>query len=163
MSELLEWMKEVYIKIKSGDFEWKPMYPNNVLCNTLDGVYTDMFFEHDGKYQYIKYSIQYQSRCDQDGLSHPEEGTAYYILHELRLFDLEEKFVIPEPNDKFELENDLAHMVNSYGRFRYAFSDEETAKKVVTNELVQMLYPYTYILSESEIQEWNKFVDENDI
>ena len=163
MSELLEWMKDVYIKAKSDDFVWKPIYPNNMPCNVVNGIYTDMFFERDGKYQYIKYSIQYQSRCDENGFSHPDEGTLYYILHVLELSDLEEKFEIPEPDDKIPFHNELACLVNDYGRFRYAFSDEETAKKVASNELLHKIYPYGFILSESEAEEWNRFVEKSDI
>lgn len=50
-------------------------------------------------------------------------------------------------------------MVNNDGRFRYAFSDEETAKKVVSRELIMMIYPYGYLLSETEAEEWNSFVE----
>lgn len=160
MSEILEWMKEIYAKAKNNDFKWKPIYPNNMPCNGTDGIYTDMFFERSNKFQYIKYSIRYQSRCDKDGISHPEEGTAFYILHELRIDDLEEKFEIPQPSDKFDWSNSYSNLVNDYGRFRYAFSDEETAKSVVAAELVQMIYPFGYILSDNEQNEWNLFVNE---
>jgi hypothetical protein len=159
MSELLETMKAVYIRAKEKNFEWKPIYSNNMLQNGIAGIYTDMFFEWDGKYRYIKYSIEYQSRCDGDGLSHSEEGTAFYILHALVIDDLEEKFEIPEPDNHFDWEDTYANMVNNYGRFRYAFSDEETAKSVVSHELLGMIYPYGYLLSDAEAEEWNQFID----
>lgn len=160
MSEILEWMKEIFKKAKNNDFSWKPIHPNNTPCNGVDGIYTDMFFEKGDKFQYVKYSIRYQPRCDKDGISHPEEGTAFYILHELRIDDLEEKFEIPEPNNNSKWNDPYANMVNNYGRFRYAFGDEETAKSVVAAELIQMIYPYGYILSEKEQGEWNSFVNE---
>lgn len=160
MSELLEWMKNVYKSAKENQFEWKPIYPNNMPCNPQNGIYVDMFFEREGKYTYLKYSIQYQSRCDKDGLSHPEEGPQFYILHELRENDIEEKFDIPEPSNDFRWDNHLANLVNNYGRFRYAFNDEETAKSVVSHELLSLIYPYGYILSVEEVKEWNSFVED---
>ncbi len=162
MSEFVRWMKDVYTMAKSGRLEWKPIYPNNMPCNGIDGVYTELNFEKDGKYQYIKYSIKYMSRCDEDGISHPEEGTKYYVLHELRLEDLEEKIVIPEPDDNVDLLGETgALMVNDYGRFRYVFDDEETARKVVCSEMLHLIYPYQYILNDDELKEWGEFLETN--
>lgn len=162
MSEVLKFMKDIYRKIKDENLEWKNVYPNNMPCNGVDGIYTEMFFEKDGKYQYIKYTIEYCSRCDKDGISHPKEGVKYYVLHELKIDDLEEKFEIPEPTDKFDYNNDLACFVNEYGRFRYVFDDEETAKCVAKKDLKMMLYLYSHLLTEEEIDEWNNFVKEHD-
>ena len=161
MSELLDWMKDVYTKAKTSDFEWKPVHPNNMICNGIKGLYTDMFFEKDGKYTYLKYTIDYQSRCDEEGCSHPEEGVKYYVLHELRRTDLDEKFEIPPPTEYRNKDNDLAYLVNNFGRFRYVFDDEDTAKSVVAHELLMMIYPYTYILSEEELVEWRRHIEEN--
>ncbi len=160
MSELVTWLKEIYIKAKKNDFVWKPIHPNNMPCNGVNGIYTEMFFEKEGKYTYLKYSIQYCSRCDEEGLSHPEEGTKYYVLHELRMHDVEKKFKIPKPSNKFDWNDDRANLVNEYGRFRYVFDDEDTAKKVVAMELLQMIYPYIYVMSEEEGREWNRFLEE---
>ena len=159
MSELISWMKEVYKKVKANDFEWKNIYPDNMPCNGVKGKYTEMFFKKDGKYTYIKYSIEYCSRCDEDGLSHPEEGTKYYVLHELIKHDLEETFKIPEPSNEFLWDESLACLVNEYGRFRYVFDDEKTAKKVAANDLLMLIYPYTYILNDEEKAEWRAFYE----
>ncbi len=158
MSELVSWMKELYTKANANNFEWKPVYPNNMICNGVEGLYTDMFFEKDGKYSYLKYTIDYNSRCDAEGMSHPEEGVKYYVLHEYYKTDLDEKFEIPAPTDGNDTDSDLDCLVNDYGRFRYVFEDEETAKCVVANELKRMIYPYTYILSDEETEEWNQFL-----
>lgn len=85
MSELVKFLESLYIKAKRNDFEWKYIYPNNMLENDVVGIYTDMFFERDSKYTYLKYSIEYCSRCDKDGMSHPEEGTRYYVLHRVMI------------------------------------------------------------------------------
>ena len=159
MSKLLEWMKEVFTKAENNDFLWKPIYENNMPCNGKSGIYTDMFFEKNGMYQYRKFSIEYVSRCDSVGISHPEEGIRYYVLHLLEIDDLDETFEIPEPSDDYDiLEETNANLVNDYGRFRYVFDDEETAKSVVCNELKQMIYPFTYILDKEESLEWNRFI-----
>ena len=159
-SKLLEYLKELYIKAKNNDFEWKPIYPNNMLRNGVEGQYCDMFFEHNGTYEYIKYSIEYKSRCDEKGTSHPDEGVKYYVLHSLVISDLKEKFVIPEPTAAFvEHDDSLSLLVNDYGRFRYVFDDEETAKSVVSHEMLRMIYPYLSILDEEEENEWSRFVN----
>lgn len=128
-------------------------------CNGVEGIYTDMFFKMDNKYKYVKYSIEYMSRCDSDGISHPDEGIKYYVLHELVINDLDEKFEIPEPTGGINFNDDLACLVNNYGRFRYVFDDEETAKNVVKAELLHMIYPYTYMLNDEELNEWKTFLD----
>ena len=167
MSELVSWMKEIYKKAQCGEFEWKKVYPNNMPCNRVTGIYTDMFLEKDGTYTYLKYTIEYHARCDKDGMSHPDEKTKYFVLHELRVRDLEEKFKIPEPSDDSwswsgsNIDN-LSNLVNNYGRFRYVFDDEETAKSVVGHELIMLIYPYTYILSDEEEKEWKRFIEEQE-
>ena len=161
MSDLVNWLKEVYDAAKSGKFEWKPVYPNNMICNGVEGLYTDMVFKDGNKYTYLKFTIEYGYRCDKEGLSHPEEGIKYYILHEFRLNDLEDIIEIPDPADDFDWDDKMANMVNNYGRFRYVFDDEETAKCVVANELLMIIYPYTYLLSKEDMEEWRRYIEEN--
>lgn len=157
MSELVTWLKAIYAKAQENNFEWKPLYPNNMPCNGKEGIYTEVWFEKEGKYEYLKFTIEYAYRCDEECTSHPEEGIKYYVLHKLRLTDLEEKFEIPEPSDHFQLEG-LSCMVNDYGAFQHVFDDEETAKKVAANLLKMRIYPYLYILSDEEVEEWNQFM-----
>ena len=161
-------MKDTYIMARNMDLEWKPLYPNNMPDSGQDGIYTDMNLRSDNGYQYIKFTIQYQPRCDAEGISHSEEGTRYYIFHSLVIDDLDEKIEIPEPNNDFDPFNDDKDnlIVNIYGRFRYAFEDEETAKSVACYELLHLIYPHSYILSEEEGKAWNEFLtayaDENE-
>lgn len=158
MSDMVSWLKEIYTKAMSNDFEWKLIYPNNMPCNGVTGIYTDMFFKHGDTYTYLKYSIQYCHRVDKEGFSHPEEPIKYYVLHELRCLDLPEIFEIPEPSNDYE-SNSIASIVNDFGRFRYIFDDEETAKSVVSNELLVLIYPSTYLLNEDDAKEWNAFLN----
>lgn len=157
--ELLIWLKEMYVKAYFNNFNWKKIYPNNMSNNPLSGIYTDMFFEREGKYMYLKYSIQYMSRCDKNGMSHPEEGVKYYVLHELRANDLDSIFQIPEPSKEADHKNCLNKLVNNYGRFHHVFDDEETAKSVVSRALLGIIYPYLYLLNEEEITDWNKYIE----
>lgn len=162
MSALTDWMKEVYTKAKNNELEWKPLYANNYLKANPEGIYTDMNFRKNDKYQYIKLTVQYQSRCDSEGVSHPEEGTKYYVLHSLKMEDLDEKIGIPEPSDDHNICTDeKAALVNNYGRFRSVFDDEETAKSAAGRELIRMLYPFQYILSDEELEDWNSFLKAN--
>lgn len=156
---MLEWMKSIYTKVKENDFQWKPLYPNNMPSNPLAGIYLDMFFKEGDHFQYVKFTIEYKSRCDENGFSHPDEGVKYYVLHLLEENNLEEMFEIPEPSEEYHpFEHTNADVLNDYGRFRYVFDDEETAKKVVSNELLQKIYPATYILTYEEERYWNLFV-----
>lgn len=161
-------MKDTYIMARNMDLDWKPLYPNNMPLCGQRGIYTDINFRSDNGYQYIKFTIQYQPRCDAEGITHSEEGTKYYIFHSLVIDELEEKIEIPAPRDDmapFENDNDSL-IVNVYGQFKYAFEDEETAKSVACYELLHLIYPYSYILSEEESKAWSEFLkayaDENE-
>lgn len=118
-----------------------------------------MFFKMGDSYQYVKFSIQYMPRCDENGLCHPEEGIKYYVLHKLSMNDLNEIFEIPKPSDDGFRFNDKACLLNDYGRFRFVFDDELTAKRVVPHELLQMIYPYQFILDDEELLDWQEFLD----
>ena len=157
-NSLLPWLKTMYLKAKSCDLEWKNIYSNNMPCNGIEGIYTDMFFEKDGKYTYWKFSIEYMARCDSEGTLHPKDGIKYYVLHELNIDDLEETFQIPEPSDKLDLNDDLRFLVNDYGNFKYVFDDVETAKSAAQHALLGIIYPYIYILTEEECIEWKEFI-----
>jgi hypothetical protein len=74
MSDLLQWLMDVYTKAKSNDFEWKPVYPNNMISNGKCGIFTDMSFKSGNKFEYLKFTVQYMSSGDENGMSHPEEG-----------------------------------------------------------------------------------------
>ena len=157
MSELLEFLKPIYSTAIKNDFVWKPIHPNNMLENPISGVYTDFNFKDKDKYRYVKYSIQYQSMCDSNGLSHPELGTKYYILHEFQIIS-NDPIIVPEPTGNFTF-GAFDGYINDYGRFRYAFDDEATAKSVACKELLQIIYPYTYILDPEELKEFNKYCE----
>lgn len=158
MNNLVQFMKQLYILSETKEYDWKPVYLNNFVSNGIVGIYFDINLKTgENKYCYLKYTIQYQWRCDENGISHPYEGTDLYILHEYRKDDLSIPIVIPDPSDDKKSYSDV---VNRFGRFRYAFHDEKTAKSVISNELKHIIYPYLYILNDTEKDEWYKFLQE---
>lgn len=142
MNELSEYIKSLYATARRC-FEWKPLYFNNNSSMDENGIYSDMNIPKGDKFTYIKFTIQYQSRCDENGLSHPKEGIKYYILHSLKIDDLTEPLIVPKPcntgNNQTGSQISTALKVNNFGRFRYAFDDVETAKKVAVKEIEQMI------------------------
>lgn len=165
MSNLLETLKQYYLAAKQKQFTWYDLYPNNMPCNGKEGVYTYFWFEREDGWQFLKYTIKYCYRVDEKGMTHSDEPVKYYVLHEYKE-TLPEQLKIPEPSDRMSLskppEGEFPQeIVNSYGRFRYVFDDEETPKKVVSTELLHILYPYLYILTDEERKAWDKFIKEN--
>lgn len=162
-TELIKRLKEIYIKAKDNKFIWKPLYPNNMPCNGVEGLYTDMFFKNGDKYDYIKFTIEYIYRCDEQCTIYPEEGIKGYALYSLKLNDLDSTFEIPEPSDKFDIMEDrLADMVNDYGDFNYVFGTEDIAKGAAVNTLLGIIFPYLYILNNEEAEEWKRFIKERE-
>lgn len=154
MIDTFNWVKDVYLKAYNNAFEWKPLYPNNIISNGLAGIYTDMFFERHGSYTYVKFTIEYVSRCDDAGIIHSEEGTKYFVLHELVLNNVEKKFNIPEPLAHIGgCRDDNSMIVDNYGRYKYVFDDEHTAKRRVADELCNLVVPYVFFLDDSKRQE----------
>lgn len=166
MSNLLEQLKQYYLTAKQKTFIWYDVHANNMPQNPKDGIYTYFWFEKEDGWEFLKFTVQHCHRVDEEGLTHSEEPVKYYVLHEFRE-KYPERYKIPELDRDPPLSwNKSAgefypSIVNEYGRFRYVFDDEETAKKVVSRELLHILYPYLYILSEEDRSAWNKFIDEN--
>ena len=169
MSQLLEKLKEYYLTARKREIQWHDYYPNNMPGNGKEGIYAYFWFQGEDKFEFVKYTIQYMSRCDEEGMSHPGEGVKYYVLHQLdKEYDRMLKIPAPSNDDGILFREDVPEgefhpdIVNDFGRFRYVFDDEETAKKVAANEFLHRIYPYMYILSEEEGKEWNQFIEEQE-
>lgn len=165
MSELSEYIKSLYATARRC-FEWKPLYFNNNSSMDENGIYSDMNIPKGDKFTYIKFTIQYQSRCDENGLSHPKEGIKYYILHSLKIDDLTEPLIVPKPcnTDNLQTSSQIstALTVNNFGRFRYAFDDVETAKKVAVKEDEQMIMPLLHCLTKEDYSDVKEFIEKYD-
>lgn len=160
MSNTVKFLEFIYLQAKNNTLVWKPIYPNNMPCNSKQGIYADLNVKDgDNKWQYIKLSINYHFRCDEEGISYPSDGIKYYVLNYLVLGGNEEKIEIPTPTDNFNpFSDDNSCLVNSEGHLFAIFDDEETAKKAACSFLLHLLYPYIHLLNEEELKEWNEFV-----
>ncbi|MCM1164901.1 MAG: hypothetical protein NC299_04465 [Lachnospiraceae bacterium] len=167
MSEFVEVLKQYYLAARQKTFTWYEVHPNNMPQNPVDGIYTYFWFKRKDGWEFLKYTIEYCHRVDEKGMTRVDEPVKYYVLHEFR-DTYPERLKIPEPNcAHFGGSKDppvgefSPYIVNTYGRFRYVFDDEETAKKVVSSELLHIIYPLLHMITEEEGEEWNKFVGEN--
>ena len=164
MSELLEKLKECY-GLSQGSMQWYDYYPNNNTRCGKAGIYTFFWLPNGKEWEFVKYTVKYQYPVDKDGRIHSEDEVKYYILFEYRSKYAAKKN-IPAPDTNHnpmakETDTELSpYIVNDMGRFCFVFSDEETAKEMVSTELKHIIYPYLSILSEEEGVEWNRFVDE---
>lgn len=131
MSDLSEYIKSLYTIARRG-FEWKPLYFNN------------------------------NSSMDENGFSCHKEGIKYYILHLLKIDDLTEPLIVPKPcntgNIQTDSQNSAALTVNNFGRFRYAFDDVETAKKVAVKEVEQLITPFLHCLTNEDYSDVKEFI-----
>lgn len=162
MSDLSEYIKSLYTIARRG-FEWKPLYFNNNSSMDENGIYSDMNIPKGDKFTYIKFTIQYQSRCDKNGFSHPKEGIRFYILHSLKIDDLTEPLIVPKPCNaevsQTSSQVSAALSVNNFGRFRYVFDDVETAQKVAIKEIEQMITPLYHCLLKVECDDVKNFIE----
>ena len=64
--------------------------------------------------------------------------------------DKNQKIEIPDLPDNAAAHNIKLYSVNEYGKFLHAFDDEETVKKVVAKTLLNIIYPYAYVLGRED-------------
>ena len=139
--------------ITVDDMVWKPIYPNNMKCNGVDGYYCLMLHKDViGKVSGRKYSIIFQHEEVEagSGLVNPNKINGY-ILFEKSYSDVVGPLDYPEATDREPL--DLWHYneetfhssdMNDKGSFVYAYNNIEDAKK---RALSQYRAIYGYIMS----------------
>lgn len=134
---------------------WKPIYPNNMKCNGIDGYYCLMLHkDKEGKVSGRKYSIVFQNEEVEKGtgLVNPNKINGY-ILFEKVYREIVGPLDYPEATDREPL--DLWHYnenentlhssdMNDKGSFVYAYDNIEDAKK---RALCQYKAIYGYVLS----------------
>lgn len=165
MSELLDTLKSYYETAMKGNFEWRGLYPNNMIQNGKEGVYTCFWFKKGDKYELVKYTVKYEYKIDEKWCCYPDEGVKYYLLYEYRN-EFDRKYLLQEPTTESSIFLEKAPdgyldqcFCNNYGRFCHVYDDEHTAKSAAKYGLLHIIYPMTYVLSDDECEEWNKFVD----
>lgn len=120
--------------LKPEDLVWKPIYPNNILSNNMEGYYTLILRKGtDGKIYGRKYSILFQKEEDPahlgEGVLSRNAKTELYILFENSYSDVVGPLDYPEPTehgrplfDKAEQGNTFRSSgVNDFGRFVWAY------------------------------------------
>ena len=139
-------------KTSIEDMTWKPIYPNNMKGNGLDGYYCLMLHkDKEGKVSGRKYSIVFQNEEVEKGtgLVNPNKINGY-ILFEKVYREIVGPLDYPEAledyaPDLWRSENTLSSSdMNDKGSFVYAYDNMEDAKK---RALCQYKAIYGYIAS----------------
>ena len=135
-----------------NEFSWKPLCPNNMECNGLDGYYCLIIRQRDdGTHYGRKYTIEFQHKEIEPGTGYVDSKTIdRYVLFEKIYPEIIGNLEYPEPtNECPEFSNNNsntldAHDVNSYGSFVYAYETLELAKKRAE---MQWNHIYGYVAS----------------
>jgi hypothetical protein len=168
--DLLMWMERMYsISYSQNPLYWNILHPNNMYCNGNEGQYATLWVPNKDKFDFYKFTIKYGYRVDENLVSYPMEGIMHYILFIFECRDKYDKILkIPQPNQSIDLYTSSEEyyergyfsptIVNEYGNFKAVFSNIETAEKACYSYLRHIIYPYGYILSEEDQEEFNIFV-----
>ena len=142
-------IEEVY-NMDNDSLVWKPLYPNNMKCNGVEGYYCLIFKKNDdGIVHGRKYTIlfQHEEIDEGTGLVDPRKINAY-ILFEKSYWDVIGPLEYPEATDKepydllYSNGNTLTSSdMNDKGSFIYAYRDMESAKKRALRQF-QAIYGY---------------------
>lgn len=158
-NDLINYLIRLYKIGKTNDLKWREIHGNNMIDNSVDGIFAEQCIKNGKRFDYVKYSIVYKYRTDENFISYPNEGIKYYVLHSVQMNDLKKRFRTPEPKENVNLEDWRALSVNKYGDFRAVFSDEVTAKKAAASLFLHMIYPYQFIMTEEETRIYNKKIE----
>lgn len=120
-------------RIKEEHFTWKPVRPNNMAGNPIEGYYALLFMrQQDGKVYGCKWTIIFQKEETQPGLTSQYSKVEAYILFMKRYFDLEDVFdyLKSETVGSHPYLNSMGPYdgVNDYGDFVRAYRNLEEAK-----------------------------------
>lgn len=141
--------------LRSEDLNWKPIYPNNILCNKAEGEYALVLRRaEDGTVFGRKYSILFQLAEDPDHLGEGciarEHRIEAYILFEAMLNDVTGPLDYPPPRRSGSIFHEDSNVtlsdwgVNEYGSFIRAYPTIELAKK---RAVIQFKAVFGYALS----------------
>ena len=143
--------------LKPESLVWKPIYPNNILSNDIEGYYTLILRQDaDGNIYGRKYSVLFQKEEDPahlgEGIPPLNARTELYILFENSYSDVVGPLDYPEPTehgvslfDESARKNTFHHYgINDFGRFVWAYPTLELAKK---RAVVQFRAVFGYAMS----------------
>lgn len=144
-------MKEIVrkaIELTQEGLMWKPLYPNNMPGNGLDGYYCLVLnTDSKGKIFGRKYTICFQYKEAEVGTGcMNKDEIDRYILFEKSYVEIKGKTEHPEPSNVFDFPNKdndtlTACEVNDYGSFIYAYETLEAAKQRALRQY-NLIYGY---------------------
>ena len=131
------------------DLVWKELHPNNMKSNPLEGYYCLILHKDEsGRVSGRKYTITFQYKEIEPGLTSMNSEIEAYILHEKSYINIVGPLEHPEPNNDIRWSNDGItfddYEVNDTGSFIRAFWNIEDAKK---RALIQYKAIYGYAMS----------------
>lgn len=140
MSSIREIVEDAY---QMTEFDWKPLYPNNMPCNGKEGYYAVKLHESDdGVISGRKYTILFQRETDEEGCLTEDAPIEYYVLFEKNYLEVQGRIEHPEPSnescplDALEDSNTLNILeINDYGRFSFVCKTLEEAKKMARRDI----------------------------
>ena len=145
-----EFVENAY-KTTENDLIWKPIYPNNMPDNGVEGYYCLMLHkDKEGKYSGRKYSIvfQYEEVEKGSGLINTDKINAFILFEKVYreiIGPLDYPSSINEESNPLYSKNTLnSYDMNSFGSFVYAYDNIEDAKK---RALFQYKAIYGYVAS----------------
>lgn len=121
------------------DFEWKPIYPNNMVGNGLEGYYA-ILRDYDGK-PLRKFSIVFQHPMDKTGLIDSNLIDRYILFVKILEPDFKDYCEPYKPDEPLPPLSKMDLGVNDYGSFIYACETMEKAKKLALTQY-KMIFGY---------------------
>ncbi len=125
-------------RLHEEDLVWYPLYPNNMSCNEVDGIYCLLFMRSEKSIYCCKWTIKYQLQEKEPMVIGSDSPIEAYILHMKRYFDVKGPFNYPEPRkledwsitdvEKEDERTLSSEDVNDYGDFVRAYKTLEEAK-----------------------------------
>ncbi len=127
-------------RLHDEDLIWKPVHPNNMPGNGVEGIYCLIFKKSGIKTYCCKWTIEYQHRETEPMMISSDSEIEAYILHMKRYFNVKGPLRYPSPNNHRDediirdlvkgnrptLHNDD---INDYGDFVRAYRTLEEAKE----------------------------------
>lgn len=85
------------IKLQDSDLEWKEYRANNMEENDVEGLYSLVFYNNEGKIYCCKWTIEYQLEEKEPGHIPYDAEIVAYNLYMKRFFEIEGNLHYPEP------------------------------------------------------------------
>jgi hypothetical protein len=142
--------------INAPMFSWKPLHPNNMPCNGIDGYYSVICRkDENGNVSARKYTIIFQHKEIYHGTGFVDSNVIdRYVLFEKCYPLVNGPTEHPKPTNEFNWSNNDTitfneHEVNDYGRFVYAYETLELAQQRAKTQY-EAIYKYAISFVEQD-------------